>query len=359
MLFRSLTSLVILTAFSFSSASLAKIYQYQDAQGNWHFSDKAPQQAQPTQTLELNKTKATPAAAKITKDIRTQLSEQVKPSTSIEKATLAVVKIETLTGTGSGFFINKQGYIVTNKHVVRLSQQAYDDKMQSIRDNEQQVKEYNAYITQKKRELKSDQKQLSAYKERMKNADKSVLADMRATYRYYSGILQANKKKLSEYSQLNADIKKQLSKQKLEIRQAQSQMTFKVILKDKTELQAKLIKSSDKYDLALLKLMGDYTTPSLPSGQEYSQGMDVYAIGSPLGFQDYVTKGVITGVERGYIVTDTQILPGNSGGPLVNENGDLIGVNTAGIRANNNLGSELFGYAIPKHIVEQEFNEVQ
>lgn len=355
MLSRFITRLSLILITCFSTISFAKIYQYQDAQGKWHFTDKAPENAQTTQQLNISHPIKTEPQTKVDKNLALYLTEKTSPSSNIEKATLSVLKIETLSGTGSGFFVNEQGYIVTNKHVVRLSQKAYDEKMQSIRDKEQEIKDYKAYIKQKKLELKNEQKKLASYKARMQQAAQQTLAEMQATYRYYAKLHQKKKNQLSEYNNQSSEIKKQLSKQKLEVRQSQSQMTFKVLLKDNTELQARLVKVSDKYDLALLKLVGDYTTPALAFSESYTQGMDVYAIGSPLGFQDYVTKGVITGEERGYIVTDTQILPGNSGGPLVSVDGDFIGVNTAGIRSKSGLGSELFGYVIPKHIVEQEF----
>ncbi|MDA7746720.1 trypsin-like peptidase domain-containing protein [Psychromonas sp.] len=227
--------------------------------------------------------------------------------------------------------------------------------MQTIRDDEKKIKESDAYIAQKTLEAKAYEKKLDAYQAEMKKANQSELADMQSTYRYYANIHAGNKKKLKELSKQNTEIKKQLRTLKSQLRQSQTNNTFNIILKDNTELKAKLVKVSDKLDLALLQLVGDYKTPHLSFSSTYTQGMDVYAIGSPLGFRDYVTKGVITGVEKGYIVTDTQILPGNSGGPLINEAGEFIGVNTAGVRASSGLGSELFGYVIPQLFVKQEF----
>lgn len=355
MLLRVVSFIFPLFIVCFVSNCVAEIYKYQDDAGNWHFTNKQPIEKNTTEALVVNTQSTQSSSNKINKDINTRLNEKIKPNSDVEKATLSVVKIETLSGSGSGFFINDQGYIVTNKHVVRLSQKMYDEKMHKIREGEEKIQELNAYISQKRLEAKAYQKKLDAFKIEISKAHKTELADMQSTYRYYSKVHVKNKNKLSELSENSTEMKKQLRTLKKQVRQSQTSHSFTIILKDNTELKAKLIKVSDTVDLALLKLIGDYTTPQLYVSSDYTQGMDVYAIGSPLGFRDYVTKGVITGLEKGYIVTDTQILPGNSGGPLINEAGELIGVNTAGVRANSGLGSELFGYVIPKSIVQQEF----
>jgi S1-C subfamily serine protease len=105
---------------------------------------------------------------------------------------------------------------------------------------------------------------------------------------------------------------------------------FDIIVKDGTKLAANLVKVSDSLDLALLKLEG-HRTPSLrldPS-QSFSQGTRVFAIGNSLGMQDTVTSGVVTQITPDYLLTDAQILPGNSGGPLIRESGEVIGINVS------------------------------
>ena len=122
------------------------------------------------------------------------------------------------------------------------------------------------------------------------------------------------------------------------------QPSSKLSLKNGTKLSARLVKDSKQHDLALLKLDG-YVTPFLnvASNTKNRQGAQVYAIGSPLGMKDFVTSGIITGVSSGKIVTDSQILPGNSGGPLVDPDGNVIGVNDG------------FGLSVPINIVLKEF----
>lgn len=122
--------------------------------------------------------------------------------------------------------------------------------------------------------------------------------------------------------------------------------SFTVILKNNTKLKAKLIHISDRFDLALLKLDG-YHTPYLPIGplRNMAQGDQVYAIGSPLGQQDSVSAGILTSLSMNTVVTDSQILPGNSGGPLITPEGEVIAVNTA--RVSEVRGGAGFGHSIP------------
>ena len=131
---------------------------------------------------------------------------------------------------------------------------------------------------------------------------------------------------------------------------------FKIILKDKTELSAQLIALSKNHDLALLKTNG-YKTPyvKLSEFQSITQGMNVYAIGSPVGLKDIVTSGVVSSVGGEYVFTDTQILPGNSGGPLLSEAGRVLGVNVA--KTAEFVSAEGFGIAIRVDVVKREFKK--
>ncbi|WP_169719601.1 trypsin-like peptidase domain-containing protein [Psychromonas aquimarina] len=339
-------------------SSHAEIYRYQDEQGKWHFTDVTPAEDKNAEQLGFDKTEtaAVSSRKKTPQDLQAYLSDSIKPNNDIEKATLAVVKIETLTGSGSGFFISEQGHIITNKHVVRITATKYwKSEQKKLESEEKKIKEAGDYLKQKKLEMRSYKKDLENYKKRMVKAHKTDKATMQETYDYYLKRYNNQKKEQSRITDNYMQAKKSLAKQKSKIRRSKASSTFKIILKDNTELQAKLIKLSSEFDLALLQLTGSYKTPYLKNAPRFTQGMDVYAIGSPLGFKDYVTKGIIMGRERGNIVTDTQILPGNSGGPLITPEGDVVGINTAVYRADGTLGSEVFGYAIPIAVVEREF----
>jgi len=113
-----------------------------------------------------------------------------------------------------------------------------------------------------------------------------------------------------------------------------------VILKDKTRLTAKVIawggtrKDGKDIDLALLQIQGQPNLPTIRLGSIGSVrvGQEVIAIGSPLSYPDTVTKGIVSRLdsEKGIIQTDAQLNHGNSGGPLLNSQGELIGINTGG-----------------------------
>ncbi|MCF8045497.1 MAG: S1C family serine protease, partial [Desulfarculaceae bacterium] len=128
--------------------------------------------------------------------------------------------------------------------------------------------------------------------------------------------------------------------------------TFKTTLKDGRVLYTYLVTVSRNLDLALLKL-DDYQTPYLVPAESPGQGETVYAIGSPLGLKDTVSKGIVSGFEKGFIKTDAKIYPGNSGGPLVTEQGRVIGANTFKKITRKFEG---LGFAIPIHAIIDEFS---
>lgn len=348
-------------------SSHAEIYRYQDESGNWHFTDKAPLEDKKATVLDMEKPATNSSSnnastanvdfnSKIGSDLQSYLKNLIKPKNVIEQVTLSVLKIETPIGTGSGFFVSSQGHIITNKHVVRITAtKGWKAEQEELASTELKIEGLKEDLDQRKLEIKKYKQDLVDYKKRIANASERDKADMQTTYNYHLKKYNTQKK---EYKTLTAEhlkFKKTLAQHKRKLRQSRITNTFKIILKDNTELQAHLVKLSPDYDLALLKLDGGYKTPFIKSRNDFIQGMDVYAIGSPLGFKDYVSKGIIMGKEKGNIVTDTQILPGNSGGPLVTPEGEVIGINTAVYRAGETVGSEVFGYAIPVSFVKKEF----
>jgi serine protease Do len=130
---------------------------------------------------------------------------------------------------------------------------------------------------------------------------------------------------------------------------------IKVVFSDGREFPARIISADETKDLAVLTISTNEKLPFIHFGRSYDLmiGETVIAIGNPYGFSNTVTSGIVSAVGRdiqvvegiwlrGLIQTDAPINPGNSGGPLLNVNGDLIGVNTA-IRAD----AQNIGFAIP------------
>lgn len=123
---------------------------------------------------------------------------------------------------------------------------------------------------------------------------------------------------------------------------------IKVTLNDKRVFQAKVIGTDSFSDLAVLKIDAE-KLPTLKMGTSTTlrPGEFAIAIGSPLGYDHTVTMGIISAVGRSvtdvngninFIQTDAAINPGNSGGPLLNLEGEVIGVNTAIRKDAQNIG---------------------
>lgn len=122
-----------------------------------------------------------------------------------------------------------------------------------------------------------------------------------------------------------------------------------------TEAEADVIWIDQVNDLALLQIRGEGPFPYIPLGTaaDVMIGETVVAIGNPYGHESTVSRGIVSATNRAlitpagtsfvdFIQTDAALHPGNSGGPLVNINGELIGVNTM-----VQYGTEAIGFAIP------------
>src|SRR5215467_2144473 len=130
---------------------------------------------------------------------------------------------------------------------------------------------------------------------------------------------------------------------------------------------AKVIGGDQETDLAVIKIDVDHGLPGAKLGN--SDGMQVgdwvLAIGSPFGLQETVTAGIVSAKGRNivpnrqfqsFIQTDAAINPGNSGGPLVNMDGEVIGINTAILTDTNAYAG--VGFALPSNTVAQVYNQL-
>jgi len=142
---------------------------------------------------------------------------------------------------------------------------------------------------------------------------------------------------------------------------------IEVILSDGSRLQAELVGRDSKTDLALIKVTGDKPFPALHFGNSDTArvGDWVLAIGNPFGLGDTATAGIISArgrdIQSGpyddYLQIDAPINSGNSGGPVVNADGDVIGVNTAIYSPNG--GNVGIGFAIPSSQARQIVDELK
>jgi len=146
-----------------------------------------------------------------------------------------------------------------------------------------------------------------------------------------------------------------------------------ITLNDNKTYTAELIGTDEKTDIALLKIDADEDLPYVTFGDsdQAKVGEWVLAVGNPFNLNSTVTAGIISAKARdlsgvsaqSFIQTDAAVNPGNSGGALVNTNGDLIGINTA---ISSQTGSYIgYSFAVPSNIARKvvedimEFGNVQ
>ena len=337
----------------------AQIYKYQDATGKWQFTDKPPQAGQEVKIYSEKSNKK-----RLEKNIKKTLERKFKPLSAIEKATTAVVKVQTTLGSGSGFFVSQDGFLVTNRHVIRPAKLATADIEKTFFQAEGNLIKSRKLLATKRAQLAKNQRRLTDYVRYFEGLSDSEQAQERRAYNKKIKSHASNRQAIERFS---ARLKSEASelgaaRSRYNLRHSNTMLAqqFTIILKDDTPLNARLVALSDRYDLALLKVDG-HTTPFIPIAKNniYRQGHEVFAIGSPLGNTDYMTSGIITSLKRDQIVIDAQILPGNSGGPLINSQGLVIGINTWKLLANDSKGLDGFGVAIPADRLLSEFGQLR
>lgn len=303
----------------------AEIYRYQDADGNWMFTDRP--QGGSVIAADAAPRERNQQTFDDSHNLADALEQRFQPASAVEASSLAVLKVSSPVGSGSGFFVTDDGLILTNRHVVKPPDdwaQAHEERLALVKSQLDEL-------------------------ERKLSHPRSRYADTRA----YDRGKQLLRERSLDYRQ---------AKRELEMKHyaAQLQSAFEIELKDGRVLSADLVDVSTNLDLALLKLKG-YRTPFISrstSGMP-RQTDTVYAIGSPLGISDTVTMGTFTGTRDGLLVTDARVMPGNSGGPMVNEDGEVVGVNTLKATARSDPSERGFGLAIPIQTAFEAFAELR
>ncbi len=141
---------------------------------------------------------------------------------------------------------------------------------------------------------------------------------------------------------------------------------IQVILSDGRTLDAQVVGTSPADDLALLKVDPQAVNGIMPlvlgDSDAAKPGQMAIALGSPFGLENSITVGVVSGVDRslagaigrtitGMVQTDASLNPGNSGGPLLNSRGEVVGVNTS-IEASSTGAATGVGFAVPVNTVK-------
>ena len=131
------------------------------------------------------------------------------------------------------------------------------------------------------------------------------------------------------------------------------------ITADQDQISMSLVGYSSTLDLALLKIEGNYQPLKFADSDDVKVGEKVIAIGNPYGLSFSVSEGIVsatgrtaTGYGGKYIQTDAALNSGNSGGPLINTDGEVIGVNNFKIEGDN------IGFALESDYVKEEINSI-
>jgi serine protease Do len=141
---------------------------------------------------------------------------------------------------------------------------------------------------------------------------------------------------------------------------------LKVQLSDDREVAASIVGTDPKTDLAVIKIEADKLEPAtLGDSEKLRVGQMVLAVGSPFGLSQTVSAGIVSATGRGnvgiadyedFIQTDAAVNPGNSGGPLIDLAGNVVGVNTA-IASRTGVYNGV-SFAIPSHIAHSVLRQL-
>lgn len=338
-----------------AAAGTAEIYQYQDGAGHWVFTDTPPADAVGA---------ATPLAGMVERgaglrDLKAALEKAYPPVDGVSAAALATVTVKTNIGTGSGFFVSENGYLLTNRHVIRGDPGQIRTMDEAITRMEDRIRIAQQEFDQAAKQLSAEAEILSKMASAIEklphgSARRETFAQQYEDRRAYYETVKR------EFAEKQADFERQkkkfnTEKTDFETRQSLAGVSrgFEIRLKSGEALQAWLVRVSEAHDLALLKVDGCITPHILPAAENSGAARQkVFAIGSPLNFADTIQDGIITGFSGGFVQTNAAIYPGNSGGPLVNADGRVIGINTFKELTRNFEG---MGFAIPIGTALDEF----
>lgn len=303
-----------------ATTAAAAIYKYQRPDGTWVFTDSSDQLPAGAKTVQPS---GTPVPTGSRRDLAVELADAVRPRNPVERAAMATVAIESGVGQGSGFFINDEGLILTNRHVIRTSEQEHKQRNATSESFDRQATTIAASLNEESRRWQEAVAELESYRGRI-DADSYDL-NRRKLERWQQDL----QRRQEELHGKTADFRSRQEEAEARARRNDLERVFTVRLADGTRMKAFYVAADEKLDLALLKIDGVRTPWLKPSPMGKTQvGHPVFAIGNPAALHNSVARGIFSGYEGGLLKTDAKIYPGNSGGPLVTESGEVMGVNS-------------------------------
>jgi serine protease Do len=258
----------------------------------------------------------------------------------IEAARNATVFIRTEWGLGSGFIIDDDCHVITNRHVVETDGSRVAGQLASDPEAQQklaEVREQLARAIERAQQIRNNLQGRVASNFEQVELDRQIM------------LLRQRLTELTTH--LNQTIV-----QKVE---SAGHRGFTAALVDGREFGSLHADFAADADLALFQLPAVHC-PHIPAGrsQGLAFGQRLYTVGNPSGLAYSVTSGVFSGErldgEKRLLQTDAPINPGNSGGPLITEQGEVIGINTLVLR-----GTQGIGFAIPIETVFDQFSQLR
>ena len=258
---------------------------------------------------------------------------------AVEAARRATVFIRTAWGLGSGFIIDADCHVITNRHVVETDGAR-------VAANVDHNPETQAGIAVTQQRLQNAIIAAQLHRRVLAGQPGNNLEIIQLDER----IRQMQQMLVNLPQQLDADITKRVNDA--------GHSGFSVTLLDGTHYEGLHARLSPDADLAVFQLpANDCPFIAADRNAELRVSERVYTIGNPSGLGYTVTSGVVSGLRdidgKRYVQTDAPINPGNSGGPLITEQGRVIAINSLVMR-----GAQGIGFAIPIDAVFKEFPEM-
>jgi serine protease Do len=344
-------------------SALGQILRYQDAEGLWHFTDRPGGDA-----LPIPETGPAPAPAL---DLEARLAQGQGGGSDPD---LAVVMIRTTLAEGAGFFCSPDGYILTTRHVVRpvgsdawrKGQATVDQAQGGLEELEGKLREWRSRLARMTAQQPAAEDEDRSRKVQAAGADGADGADPGASVQAEGGVSRAEVAgRVAELERLVRDARRRAQSERFshDIKGASTTLvtSVEVVLADQTRMRARVVAVSQGKDLALLKLDG-HRTPFLILGPEVrlATGQSVFAYGYPDDDAQGATSGLVVEVSAQELVTSVQLIPGHSGGPLLDASGLVVGVNAVKrVSGAQGVHAQGQGIAIPIALALREFPQIR